>query len=239
MNKMGYSSAAPGGRDVGIVILAAGNSSRLGRPKQLLPFRGKTLLMHVISEALAAALRPVVVVTGAFEAEVVASLMGQTEVVGPLQLQTEVVGPLQLQTEVVGPLQRQAVNIVHNPHWETGMASGLIAGLGRALSIQPGLHAIIVAVCDQPFIAAALLRALVDNHGVSGKGLIASGYAGVAGTPVLFDRRYFPELLALSGDGGARSLLKRYPGDVSMVPFPKGEIDIDNEDDFQRLTIGG
>ena len=119
------------------------------------------------------------------------------------------------------------------------MASGIVAGLGRALSVKPGLHAIIVAVCDQPYISAALLRELVDDHGVSGKGLIASGYAGTAGTPVLFDQRYFPELLALSGDGGARSLLKRHPGDVSMVPFPKGEIDIDNEDDFQRLTIGG
>jgi molybdenum cofactor cytidylyltransferase len=219
MNKAGYSPEVVRGRDVGIVILAAGNSSRLGRPKQLLPFRGKTLLTHIVREALAAALRPVVVVTGAFEAEVVASL--------------------QCQSEVDASLERQAVDIVHNFHWETGMASGIVAGLGRALSIQPGLHVIIVAVCDQPYLSAALLRELVDDHAVSGKGLIASGYAGIAGTPVLFDQRYFPELLALSGDGGARSLLKRYPGDVSMVPFPKGEIDIDNEDDFQRLTIGG
>ena len=219
MNKTGHSPETTQGRDVGIVILAAGNSSRLGRPKQLLPYQGKTLLTHAITEALAAFLRPAVVVTGAFQAEIVASL--------------------QHQAEMSAPSQHLAVNIVHNPHWETGMASGIVAGLDKAISIQPRLQAIIVAVCDQPYLSAALLRALVAKHAVSQKGLIASGYSGAAGTPVLFDRRYFKELSILSGDGGAKSLLKRYPDDVSIIPFPKGDIDIDSEDDFQRLTIGG
>ncbi|HEV3326841.1 MAG TPA: NTP transferase domain-containing protein, partial [Puia sp.] len=83
----------------GTIILAAGNSSRLGRPKQLLPYRGKTLLTHVVAEALAADMQPVVVVTGAYQEEIRDFLKGQP------------------------------VSIIHNPHWETGMASGIVAGL--------------------------------------------------------------------------------------------------------------
>jgi molybdenum cofactor cytidylyltransferase len=100
----------------GIVILAAGNSSRLGRPKQLLPYQGKTLLSHVVTEALAADLHPAVVVTGAY------------------------------QTEIEDSLRGQPVALAFNPDWETGMASGIVAGLNAALAIEPLLQAMIVAV---------------------------------------------------------------------------------------------
>ena len=58
------------------VVLAAGGSSRLGRPKQLLPWRGRPLVRHAAETALAAGLRPVIVVTGAFAEEVEAHLEG-------------------------------------------------------------------------------------------------------------------------------------------------------------------
>lgn len=192
----------------GIIILAAGNSSRLGRPKQLLPYRGKTLLLYVVAEALEASLQPVVVVTGAYQAEIQDALTGLE------------------------------VNIVHNPRWETGMASGIAAGLGEALSIEPHLSGLIVAVCDQPYISAELFRSLMEKQAGSGKGLIASVYSETLGTPVLFDGRYFTELAVLSGDAGAKQLLRRYPDDVAAVPFPNGSIDIDTEEDFQTLISG-
>src|SRR5580658_9836254 len=144
--------------DTGIIILAAGNSSRLGRPKQLLPYRGKTLLTHVVAESLAASLQPVIVVTGAYREEVQSSLQGQ---------------------DVVH---------VYNSQWETGMASGIVAGLGKALAIQPHIQSVIVSVCDQPHITAELFRSLMEKHTVSGKGLIASCYAETRGTPALFGR---------------------------------------------------
>jgi len=189
-----------------IVILAAGNSSRLGRPKQLLPYQGKTLLTHVVTEALAAALSPVVVLTGAYREEIQDSLQGQR------------------------------VALVYNPEWETGMASGIVAGLGKALSIEPYLQSVIVAVCDQPYISAELFRALIVKYAASGKGLVACSYSEIVGTPVLFDVRYFKELSVLSGDAGAKQLLRKYPDDVATVPFPGGSIDIDTTEDFQRLS---
>jgi len=189
----------------GIIILAAGNSSRLGRPKQLLPYQRKTLLSHVIAESLAASLHPVVVVTGAYHAEIQDSLPGQP------------------------------AHLVYNAHWQTGMASGIVAGLNKILAVDPHSRTLIIAVCDQPYISAELFQALVDTHTISGKGLIACAYSETTGTPVLFDHRYFKELSTLAGDAGAKQLLKRYPADRMTIPFPQGSIDIDTEEDFQRL----
>ncbi len=192
--------------ETGIVILAAGNSSRLGRPKQLLPYRDRTLLTHITTAALAASLTPVVVITGAFRKEIEDSLQGQ------------------------------AIEIVFNPDWEKGMASGIVAGLSKLVSLHPATDAVIVAVCDQPYISAELFRVLVDSHTRTGKGLIACAYSGTIGTPVLFGRQYFSSLSALSGDEGAKKLLKRYPEDIVTIPFPQGDIDIDTQSDYDKVV---
>jgi molybdenum cofactor cytidylyltransferase len=167
------------------------------------------LLTHAVAEALAPDMQPVVVVTGAYREEIQDALKGQ------------------------------AVKIVYNSHWEMGMASGIVAGLAEALVIVPRLWAIIVAVCDQPYISADLFRSLTEKCIASGKGLIACTYAGTMGTPVLFRQPHFNELLALSGDAGAKQLLKRHPDDVATVPFPKGAIDIDTEEDVRVLKNDG
>jgi molybdenum cofactor cytidylyltransferase len=189
----------------GIIILAAGNSSRLGRPKQLLPYRGKTLLSHVIDESVIAALQPVILVTGAYHVEIESSLEGRSP------------------------------ELVYNPQWETGMASGIVAGLKKTLLIDPKLQAVIIAVCDQPYISSDLFQALITECTISGKGLVACRYAETVGTPVLFGQRYFAELALLSGEAGAKQLLKRHPNDVGTVHFPKGRIDIDTEEDVKGI----
>jgi molybdenum cofactor cytidylyltransferase len=189
----------------GIIVLAAGNSSRLGRPKQLIPYRGQTLLTHTTSEALKAGLHPAVVVTGAFDSEVTHSLRGQS------------------------------LDIVFNPAWEKGMAAGIVAGLSNMLSQHPDVNAVIISVCDQPFISSALFLQLVNKHEASAKGIIACAYADSIGSPVLFGRSYFEQLLALSGSEGAKKLLNQYPTDLATIAFPNGYIDIDTEEDAQKL----
>ena len=189
----------------GVIILAAGDSSRLGRPKQLLTFGGKTLLAHIVDEALEASLDPVVVVTGAYAAAIGESLKGRP------------------------------VTIAHNPRWAEGMASGIVTGLIELLSLQPSAGGVIVSVCDQPYLSAGLFREMVQQFGTSGKSLVACSYGGILGTPVLFGSRYFGVLSTLSGTQGAKKLLKEYPQDVATVPFPEGEIDIDTEEDLKRI----
>lgn len=193
--------------DTAIVILAAGGSSRLGRPKQLLLYRQKTLVERIVDEALLTAL-PVVVVTGAAAEEVAAAL------------------------------QNKKVVLLYNTDWQSGMASGIAAGVATVLSFNKQLQKIILAVCDQPFVTAALFLELVTVQRQTGKGIVACRYAGTAGTPVLFTQSYFEELKNLSGKEGAKKLLKIHTNDVATVPFPQGSIDVDTEEDYQNLLDG-
>jgi molybdenum cofactor cytidylyltransferase len=190
---------------VGAIILAAGNSSRLGRPKQLVPYRGQTLLTHTTTETGNAGVDPAVVVTGAFHTAVSESLRGHPP------------------------------DILFNPAWETGMASGIVAGLSHLLSRQPAMSAVIISVCDQPFISSKLLLQLITTHQASGKGIVACAYAGSMGTPVLFGQPYFQQLLKLTGSKGANRLLRQHPADLATVDFPDGHIDIDTADDLSKL----
>jgi len=191
--------------NTGIVILAAGASSRFGTPKQLIPFNGKTLLQHVIDEAGNAEPAAIVVVTGANTDEIASSLSDDN------------------------------FNLVFNEEWAKGMASGIVAGVHAIIRLNNSIEKIIIAVCDQPFVNAALFKQLNQVQQETGKPIVASTYANTIGTPVLFSRRYFDQLLSLEGDTGAKKLLKEYSGDVATVDFPKGVVDIDTQDDLDRL----
>ncbi|MEP7256863.1 MAG: nucleotidyltransferase family protein [Flavitalea sp.] len=188
----------------GIIILAAGGSSRLGKPKQLLPYRRKSLLANITIQALAVPDTFTIVVTGA-ENEAVEE-----------------------------ELKATGVATCYNAAWVSGMSSSIQKGL-LELKNRYEVKACIVAVCDQPFVTTAILNNLIKKHIVTGKGIIASSYAGVSGTPSLFSKKYFEDLLHLEGNEGAKKLLAKYESDVLTVPFNKGEIDIDTPEDYDNL----
>lgn len=191
--------------NTGIIILAAGSSSRFGGMKQLLQFNNKTLIEHVIDEAADAELNPLIVVTGAYA------------------------------DEVSKKIDNKKITIVFNEHWETGMASGIVAGLQIALKINNAIENIIIAVCDQPYISSLLFQQLSDKKRESKKSIIASSYAGTLGTPALFSKKYFNELLDLKGDEGAKSLIRKYNDETTSVLFKKGNIDVDTQKDYEEL----
>ena len=187
----------------GIIILAAGSSSRLGKPKQNLVYKGQTLLQRAIEAAAASVCRPVIVVLGANE-------------------------------EMVKPtIESDNINIIHNPDWQEGMASSIRSGINALQKIEPNADSVILMLCDQPFVDAALPNQLVEKK--SDKGIVASGYNDTIGAPVLFDLAYFDELRSLKGQEGAKKLLLKYPDDVVTVPFPLGGIDIDTAEDYEKL----
>jgi xanthine dehydrogenase YagT iron-sulfur-binding subunit len=190
--------------NTGILILAAGNSSRLGRPKQLLDFQGTTLIDYLTGEALAASPH-VAVIEGAI----------------PLKK----------------PLSNREVTILPNPRWSEGIASGIVVGVSWYLGRD--VDALIIMSCDQPAVTTAILRQLMEEHFTTGKPIIASLYANITGVPVLFNRRYFPELLLLSGPEGAKKLIQKYRDDAATIDFPAGEFDIDTEADAAGLSAKG
>ena len=111
----------------------------------------------------------------------------------------------------------------------------IAAGLAATLKLSPGIQQVIIAVSDQAFISQEIFEQLYQQQQMSAKGIVASKYLETVGTPVLFSKKYFADLLALKGDSGAKSILKTYPKDIETISFEKGEMDIDTEEDYKKL----
>ena len=187
------------------VVLAAGGSSRLGRPKQLLPFRGRPLVRGAIEAAVNAGARPVVLVTGASADEIAAAVADLP------------------------------VSTVHNPRWSEGIGASIAAGVSAIRSAWPDCPAILLLACDQPLVTAQLLRDLVALRRARNAPAAATAYAGTEGIPAVYGRAMFPLLMELKGDAGAKSILMRRRGEVATLDFPDAATDIDTAADAERL----
>jgi molybdenum cofactor cytidylyltransferase len=191
------------------VILAAGASARLGQPKQLLRVHGESLLHRSARLASEAGCSPVYVVLG-FEA-------GQ----------------------MTPELADLPVETVLNPAWQEGMGTSLRAGMESLQRSQPQPQAVLLVVCDQPRLTAEHLQALLNPHKAhapNGKvAITASFYAQRNGVPAIFSASLFSELLAISGDRGARDLMRSHAAEVEGIPWPAGELDLDRPEDL--ITI--
>lgn len=194
--------------NTGIIILAAGSSSRFGNTKQLLQYKGKTLLKHTIEEALKASPQLTVVVTGA-KAD-----------------------------EIAKEIKSENVEIVFNKDWQQGMASGIVIGVRTSITINKDINKLIIAVCDQPFVSSIVFQQLFQKQNNTRKHIVASAYADTIGTPALFTERYFDALMGLMGDHGAKKLLGTYRDDLATIDFPDGYIDIDTREDYENLLKG-
>lgn len=189
----------------GILILAAGSSSRMGKPKQLLAFDGTTLLAHVAKIARNSKLHPVVVVLGANE-ELIKNSLDVSQLI-----------------------------VVTNENWQEGMASSIVKGITFIKEKYPEVDGIIIAVGDQPHINETQLHQLLEAQNKMGLPIAACSYAGVIGTPALFHQTVFPELMTLKGDVGAKKIIEKRIQDVVTINFDKGIIDIDTEKEYQDL----
>lgn len=191
---------------VAAILLAAGASSRLGEPKQLLRFHGETLLARSIRLATEAGAHPIFAVVGAHWERI-----------------REVVD--------VAP----AVPVFH-PNWAEGIASSLRAGLEALEAQSPHSAGALLMTCDQPYLTTAYLISLLDKFRASdGKRIVASSYTEATGTPAVFPSDLYARLRTLRGDKGARVVLEEERDKLVCVPFPLGAVDIDRPEDKQRL----
>lgn len=189
---------------IGILILAAGASTRLGQPKQLLSYQGKPLIRQMAEVAIASNCQQVGVVLGAYA------------------------------LAIEPHLSNLNLHIFYNENWSRGMASSIECGLREMLTISLELDAIVLMVCDQPFVSSDLINKLIAGYRDLNYPIVASEYAGILGVPALFHKTFFPELLTLQGDVGAKSIIRKHHSCSLGIPFAQGAIDLDTP---QHLNI--
>jgi CTP:molybdopterin cytidylyltransferase MocA len=125
-----------------------------------------------------------------------------------------------------------SVHRVDCADWQHGLSSSLRAGIA---ALPEQVDSALVALCDQPAMNRAHLEALVQQAAQQPGRAVASGYAGVVGVPALLPRAWFQELLGLSGDVGARELLRRHADRVDVIEAPALAFDIDEPEDRSTL----
>ncbi|WP_133718351.1 nucleotidyltransferase family protein [Methylocaldum gracile] len=199
-------STNPNQPEIGLVLLAAGGSRRLGKPKQLLHHRGESLLRRAAKSALASRCSKIAVVLGA-DAEACAH---------------ELEG-LRLLTVV-------------NQEWEEGIGGSIRAGITTVTDAMPELDAVLLTLCDQALIDYRHLNGLVEAFCASRPTVVASRYGDAFGAPAVFHRSLFGDLAGLAGDEGAKKIIVRHLRSTLFVDFPEAGIDVDTVEDYARLT---
>jgi molybdenum cofactor cytidylyltransferase len=192
-------------QNVAILLLAAGSSSRLGQPKQLLDVGGITLLERTAGVALAANCAQTVVVLGAFFEKTAAAIA------------------------------HLPVQVVFNENWAEGIGSSIACGVQLLLKKQPPPDAAILLLCDQYRVTSELLEKLVALWQNTGARIVAAEYEGSPGPPALFDRRLFDELAALKGETGAKRVILAHLEALETALFPEGKFDVDVIEDLKLI----
>lgn len=194
---------------LGVVLLAAGAASRMGQPKQLLVWKGKTLLEHAIETAQSCTNAGVVVVTGAYT--------------DPLEA-------------VI--LKYPQVEMVWNADWAEGMGTSIRCGVEALLRSDSSLDAILIMLVDQPLIQVEQIEQLLASFEQENPSYVAAFYSGKAGVPALFSKNVFADLCHLKGQGGAKMLFQRADLTGVTVPMPEAACDVDTPEEWEQFIKG-
>lgn len=195
------------------VVLAAGESRRMGQPKQLLRWQGEPLVTRAARIALDSGASETIVVTGAVGEQVETAL-------DPLR-----------------EAGRGRLRVVFNPAWQDGQAGSVRAAVD---ALPAACEAVLFLPVDQPRLPAALLRQLWQTwRGGSDLAAVAVNGA-VRGAPAVFDRRYFGLLQGVQGDRGGGALLRQHAAEVEAIETPGNWLaDVDTPEDWQNAVASG
>ena len=194
-------------RSFSIIVLAAGDSSRMGRPKQTLPWEGVPLLRSQVEESGKTGARQVVVVLGNDAAE--------------------------FRTVLPSRLERAELIVIENPDYERGKTTSVKAGI-RAM--HSPVDAVVPMAGDSPR-PAALLDRLVEAHFAGRKPITYPWFQGVEGHPGVFSMELRDELLEIEeASRGIRGVTERDPARVNRVEFddPLAIVNLNTWDDYER-----
>tara|TARA_A100001015_G_scaffold74706_1_gene82937 strand:+ start:198 stop:803 length:606 start_codon:yes stop_codon:yes gene_type:complete len=187
------------------VLLAAGNSKRMGQPKQLLSWKNKSLIQ--------------------FQVETILPTTGKLYVI--LGAYAPLIHPI---------LKDYKIELIHFDQWEKGMGNSLAYGIQKILKLNPKIEGILISLIDQPLVNTSHYLDMRASFKKGKNQIIASeSDSGWSGVPVLFDAYYFDELQKLSGEEGAKLILKKNEADTILINAGNTLIDMDTPEIYQKL----
>ena len=187
------------------LILAAGESSRMGQDKALLTYRGRTFLETILQTLREAGINSLAVVLG-HHAEAIQRAVNL-----------------------------QGAQLVINRDYQRGQTSSLQVGL-KALE-SPDLEAVVFHLVDHPAVSVETLKQLLESFRKSAAPVVIPTFQGRRGHPVLLGRALFKELLDLSPDEGANTVVRKYRDATQFVELDDRGIllDVDDAETYRRL----
>lgn len=193
-------------QNIAILILAAGNSSRMGeRVKQVLPWKSSTLLGNAVEQANTSMANTTYVVLGAYE-EVIKAEVKLDEVV-----------------------------IIQNTNWENGLGNSITAGMGHFFAKSLSHDAVLIMLADQPLIDSNYLNKMMGNWRGNASKIITTQYENRSGVPAIFGKEYFEELKNLNKDFGAKDIIASHKDSILALNPEGKEIDIDSWESYQKI----
>ncbi|WP_298494035.1 nucleotidyltransferase family protein [uncultured Algibacter sp.] len=188
-------------------MLAAGEASRMGSIKQLLPYNNSTLLEITIQNALASKARKVYCVLGA-NSEAIKS-----------------------------QLKNSRATFINNPNWKDGLSSSIVTGVSYLESIKEKTKAILIMLSDQPNVDSDYIDALINLYSKNQDKVIASDYGDKKGVPAIFPKLFNKQLMRLKGDKGAKDFLNNKEINIiTLASKNRGVLkDIDTLEDYNKL----
>jgi molybdenum cofactor cytidylyltransferase len=196
------------------IVLAGGESRRMGTPKALLPDgAGRLFVTRVLHTLSAAGFHSVTLVTGRLHGDIV-RVVSQDAPRG------------------------MAVTLARNPDPTRGQLSSLLIGLEAAA--KPGTQAALVTLVDVPFVLVETVEAVVRAYESSRAPIVRPARGTTHGHPVMFDASLFPELRRVDPAYGAKAVVHAHEAEILNVDTADDGafIDVDTREDYQRTVIG-
>ncbi|WP_074406609.1 MULTISPECIES: nucleotidyltransferase family protein [Aquimarina] len=179
------------------LILAAGSSSRMGEPKQVLPWRNTTLIGHAIERALLIKETSIYVVLGAHYETVYKEIC------------------------------HFPVTILRNAEWQSGMGSTIRSGIKAIQQDKLSYDGVLISLVDQPLLETIHFNALITQFSKEPGVITATDLGSGVGVPAIIPSQYFCELVQLQADFGARYIVKKHIDHIHTVDALDKGVDID------------
>jgi molybdenum cofactor cytidylyltransferase len=190
-------------KNIAILVLAAGKSSRMNSIKQLEKINNKTLLDITLEK-----------VNNLFSENVFCVLGANAD-------------------EIKQGITSKNIQFINNKNFENGLSASIVSGINYFNENKLNFEGLFILLADQPAIETWYLESMLNLFQKNNDTIIASNYGNKLGVPVIFPKKYFTDLLLIIGDKGAKEFINKRKNEIIHPELTTNFFDIDTKSDLQ------